>query len=51
MDSTPTPHIGARKGEFADTVIMAGIRRTVAVPTSFHHLTIALPSPNQLLLL
>ena len=24
MANTPTPHIGARKGEFADTVIMAG---------------------------
>ena len=24
MDKTPTPHIGARKGEIADTVIMAG---------------------------
>lgn len=24
MDNTPTPHIGARKGEIADTVIMAG---------------------------
>ena len=24
MDKTPTPHIGARKGEIAETVIMAG---------------------------
>ena len=24
MDNTPTPHIGARKGEIAETVIMAG---------------------------
>ena len=24
MATTPTPHIGAKKGEIADTVIMAG---------------------------